>query len=315
MVRGQIGLSVLLLLGWVQTAAADEARTVAGAHYARGLELAKGGAYEGALQEFDAAYTISPQFSVLYNIGQAQVALDHPTKAIEALGKYLSEGKERIPEARRQKVQAQMASLGSRLAALSITTDCPGAFISVDGRDVGATPLADPVRVDAGTHTIAVKMDGIPVLFRIADSASGGAQTLQLDVPAPSSKEASAAAREAVAKAMAAADAASRAAAEAQVASRVAAAALERESARRRPHLLLPSCESRRGAGGARSCRGVGTQSRQRPAADSGSTGSLMRIRFQKWDVTSWRRAGGAISPANDSDGRAARWTKRRRGS
>ena len=231
MVRGQIGLSVLLLLGWVQSAAADEARTVAGAHYARGLELAKSGAYEGALQEFDAAYTISPQFSVLYNIGQALVALDHPTKAIEALGKYLSEGKEQVPEARRQKVQAQLASLSARLAALSITTDRPGASISIDGRDVGATPLKDPVRVDAGTHTIAVKMDGVPVLFRIAILRAAERQTLQLDVPAPSSKAASAAARDAVAKAMAAAAAASRAAAEAQVASRVAAAALEREKA------------------------------------------------------------------------------------
>jgi PEGA domain len=230
-VRGQIGLFVLLSLGGAQTAAADDARAVAGAHYARGLDLAKGGAYEGALQEFNAAYTISPQFAVLYNIGQAQVGLDHPTKAIEALRKYLSEGKERVPETRRQKVQAQMASLSARLAALSITTDRAGASISVDGREVGATPLAEPVRVDAGTHTIAVKLDGIPVLFRIAILRAAERQTLQLDVPVPSSKEASAAAREAVAKAMAAAAAASSAAAEAQVASRAAAAALERERA------------------------------------------------------------------------------------
>lgn len=228
---GQIGLSVLLLLGGVQTAVADEARDMAGAHYAHGFELAKSGAYEGALQEFNAAYTISPQFAVLYNIGQAQVALDHPTQAIEVLGKYLSEGKERIPEARRQKVQAQMASLSSRLAALSIKTDRSGAYISIDGREVGVTPLADPVRVDPGTHTISVKMDGIPVLFRVAILRAAERQTLQLEVPAPSSKAATAAAREAVAKAMAAAAAASRAAAEADAASRVAAAALERERA------------------------------------------------------------------------------------
>ena len=218
------------MLGAGQTAAADKARAEAGAHYAHGLELAKSGAYEGALQEFNAAYTISPQFAVLYNIGQAQVALEHPTQAIEALGKYLSEGKERIPEARRQKVQAQMASLSSRLAALSITTDRSGVYISIDGRDVGVTPLADPVRVDAGTHTISVKMDGIPVLFRVAILRAAERQTLQLEVPAPSSKAATAAAREAVAKAMAAAAAASRAAGEAAVASRVAAAALEREA-------------------------------------------------------------------------------------
>lgn len=229
MSRQQFGLSALLLLGWVQTAAADESRAVAGAHYLRGLELATSGSYEGALQEFNAAYTISPQFPVLYNVGQAQMALGHPTQAIEALGRYLSEGKDRIPQARRQQVQAQMASLKARLATLSINTDRPGAHISVDGRDVGASPLAEPVRVDAGTHTISVKTDGIPVLIRVAVLREAERQTLDLDVPAPSSKAAAAAARQAVANAMAAAAAASRAAGEAEIASRAAAAALERE--------------------------------------------------------------------------------------
>ena len=222
-------MSVLLLLGTVQTAAADDARTTAGAHYARGVDLAKDGKYEGALQEFNAAYVISPQFSVLYNIGQAQMALGHPTQAIEVLGKYLSEGRDRIPEARQHKVQAQMASLSSQLATLSMTTDRPGARISVDGHDVGATPLAEPVRVDAGTHTISVKVDGVPVLVRIVILREAERETLAFDLPAPSSKAAAAAAREAVAKAMAAAAAASRAATEAEVASRVAAKALERE--------------------------------------------------------------------------------------
>ncbi len=225
----QIVLSVLLALGGVQTVAADEARDAAGAHYARGLELANDGSYEAALQEFNAAYAISPQFSVLYNIAQAQIALEHPTQAIELFARYLSEGKDRIPEARRQRVQALMASLRARLATLSITADRPSAHITVDGRDVGATPLAEPVRVDAGTHTILAKVEGIPVLFRIVVLREGERKTLDFELPAPSSKAAAAAAREAVAKAMAAADAAARAAAEAEVASRVATAAAERE--------------------------------------------------------------------------------------
>ena len=210
-------------------AAADEARDAAGAHYAQGIELAANGNYEAALQEFSAAYAISPQFSVLYNIAQAQTALDHPTEAIALFARYLSEGKDRIPEARRQRVEALMASLGSRLARLSITTDRPSARISVDGREVGVTPLAEPLRVDAGTHTVLAKVEGIPVLIRIVVLREAEQQTLDLELPAPSSKAAAAAAREAVAKAIAAADAAARAAGEAEVASRVATAAAERE--------------------------------------------------------------------------------------
>jgi hypothetical protein len=225
----QIALSVLFALGLTRFAAADETRDAAGAHYAHGIQLAADGNYEAALQEFSAAYAISPQFSVLYNIAQAQIALDHPTQAIELFAKYLSEGQDRIPDARRQRVQALMASLGARLAELSITTDRPSARISVDGRDVGATPLAEPLRVDAGTHTILAKVEGIPVLIRIVVLREAEHQRLDLELPAPSSKAAAAAAREAVAKAMAAAEAAARAAGEAEVASRVATAAADRE--------------------------------------------------------------------------------------
>jgi tetratricopeptide (TPR) repeat protein len=225
----QIALSILFVLGLVRFAAADEARDAAGAHYARGLELAKNGNYEAALQEFNAAYAISPQFSVLYNIGQAQIALDHPSQAIELFARYLSEGKGRIPEPRRQRVETLISSLSSRLATLSITADRPNAQINVDGGDVGATPLAEPLRLDAGTHTVLAKVEGIPVLIRIVVLREAEHQTLDLELPAPSSKAAAAAAREAVAKAMAAAAAAARAADEAQVASRVATAAAERE--------------------------------------------------------------------------------------
>jgi hypothetical protein len=217
------------VLGAAHSVAADESRDAAGAHYTRGIDLARSASYEAALQEFNAAYSISPQFSVLYNIGQAQMALDHPTQAIETFSRYLSDGAERIPEARRQKVRELIASLESRLAAISITTDRAGARISVDGREAGATPLAGPLHVDAGTHEIAAKVEGIPVLVRIVVLRQAEHQTLELDLPAPSSKAAAAAAREAVAKAIAAANAAASAAAEAEVASRVATSAAERE--------------------------------------------------------------------------------------
>ena len=225
----QIALSILLAVGLARFAAADEARDAARVHYARGIELANAGGYEAALQEFSAAYATSPQFSVLYNIGQAQMALDHPSQAIEVFARYLSEGKDLIAEARRQRVQALIAALTSRLAALSITTDRPSAHISIDGRDIGATPLTEPVRIDPGTHTVLATVEGIPVLIRIVVLREAEHQALDLELPAPSSKAAAAAAREAVAKAMAAAHAAAMAAAEAEVASRVATAAAERE--------------------------------------------------------------------------------------
>lgn len=156
---------VLLTTVLAETSRADEdPRESAAAHYARGIELANQGLYEAALEQFNDAYAKSPHFAVLYNIGQAQITLGRPMEAIEALSNYLRDGAEKVPLSRREQVQAQIGLLESRLAELSITTGRSGISIRVDGRDVGRTPLYQPIRLAAGTHTInASSPDGAEV--------------------------------------------------------------------------------------------------------------------------------------------------------
>jgi len=223
--RRQIASVLLFVLGPVGPAAADETRDSARAHYARGLELAGQQGYEAALQEFNEAYAQSPQFAVLYNIGLAEVALDHTMEAIETFSQYLQEGQGSVPLARRQQVRGLIALLQARLAELSITTDRPNARVTIDGRELGPTPLAKPVRLGPGTHRIAVASEGAPTVIRIVTLTEAEHQTLELQLPAPSAKAAAEAARAAVAEAVAAAAAATRAAAVAEAAARVATAA------------------------------------------------------------------------------------------
>jgi tetratricopeptide (TPR) repeat protein len=157
-----------VVFGGVARAADDDPRVEAAAHYARGLELANQSQYEAALDEFDAAYATSPHFAVLYNIGQAQMALGRPVEAIAALTKYLHDGADQVPLSRREQVQAQVALLESKLAELSIATDQPGATIRVDDRDIGRTPLFQPLRLAAGTHTVTASMpDGAQVTRQV----------------------------------------------------------------------------------------------------------------------------------------------------
>ena len=186
------------------------------------------------LQEFSEAYAVSPQFTVLYNIGQAEAALGRPIEAIGTFSEYLHDGQERVPRARRAQVQALIALLDSRLAEVSITTDCPSARVSVDGREVGWTPLARPVRLAAGTHRVSVSSEGAPSLTRILTLAEAEHQVLELTLPAPSAAAAAEAARIAVAEANAAATAATRAASAAQAAAWVAMAAAQSPAERAR---------------------------------------------------------------------------------
>ena len=158
-------------------------RAQAGADYARGIELAEQGLFAAALEQFKSAYEKSPHFAVLYNIGQAQMALGRPIEAIEALTRYLRDGADQVPLSRREQVQAQVALLESRLAELSVTTDRPGALVTVDGREVGKTPLYQPIRLAAGTHTVSIMMDGITPIIKAIDLREGERRALAFVVP------------------------------------------------------------------------------------------------------------------------------------
>jgi tetratricopeptide (TPR) repeat protein len=108
-------LAALAALATTRVGRADDPREDARAHYARGLALVGQNGYEGALREFNEAYAISPEFAVLYNIGQAHVALGQAAEAIEVLSRYLRDGGNRVPPARRAQVQFQIAVLRSSL--------------------------------------------------------------------------------------------------------------------------------------------------------------------------------------------------------
>lgn len=177
----------VLVLGTERTARAqDDPRAAARSHYERGLGLVESGAYQAALAEFERAYEKSPHFAVLYNIGLCHVALGRRPEAVAALRTYLEQGGTQIPEDRRRSVEAQIADLEARFAEISVTTDRPGTVISVDGREVGRTPLAKPIRLPAGAHEISAVAQGMPKATRNIDVGEAERRTIDFTfAPAP----------------------------------------------------------------------------------------------------------------------------------
>lgn len=173
-----------LLLASLPAHADEEPWRAARAHYEHGVELANKGEYRAALDEFNAAYAASPHFAVLYNIGQAEVALGRPRRAIDALSKYLRDGKDDVPPPRRQQVQAQIAQLESVFASLTIATDPPGAPLTLDGLEIGRSPTAAPRRLAAGSHVVTASRPDGPVVTRVVNLAEGEQVNLTLTLPA-----------------------------------------------------------------------------------------------------------------------------------
>ncbi len=134
----------------------------------RGLQLYRDGDYELALIEFSRAYEIVPDFRVLYNIAQVSMTLGRYAQARRSLEQYLKDGAETMDPARREAVERDLAMLSERTATLFISSNVKGADVVVDEDVIGRTPMASPILLDAGLHTVTLRKPGyLPASERI----------------------------------------------------------------------------------------------------------------------------------------------------
>jgi tetratricopeptide (TPR) repeat protein len=183
-IRSRLIVVVLLLsLGTAWAGADDSPVETARKSYALGVTLFEQGDYHGALKAFNDAYAASPHFAVLYNIGQAQIARDKPLEAAATLSRYLREGQALVPAERRRQVEAQIELIEALLGELEVLTEPTGALLSVDGRNIGRTPLAEPIRLAAGVHRIAAGLDGYGPVARSVVIGQGKRHEVLLLLP------------------------------------------------------------------------------------------------------------------------------------
>lgn len=183
---------VLVLAMAPRVAASEEADEKANAkeHFERGVAAFNARRYAEAREEFDTAYQLSPAYVVLYNVAQVNVALGNSVEAIDAFERYLAQGASSIPASRRAEVEREIAAQRERVSTLEVTVDIAGAQIRLDGRWVGTTPLAEPLRVNAGPHTLGVTLEGYESKFRelVIDGGSAVRLVIELGPRAPSEK-------------------------------------------------------------------------------------------------------------------------------
>ncbi len=79
--------------------------------YRAGLKLRKEGKHEESAAKFDEAYSLYPNYKILYSLGKSQSKLEQTDKALETYNRYLKEGGDEIKTERRQKVEAEIARL------------------------------------------------------------------------------------------------------------------------------------------------------------------------------------------------------------
>ena len=167
----------------------DQARAKAEAlvHFEKGVRLGESGSYREAAAEFERAYRLSPHYAVLYNLGQAYMALGQPVEAAEAVQRYLTEGATQVPAARRSEVQAALKQQRARIGSVVIEANVDGAVLLVDGVTVGRSPLPSPLHVARGEHQITAVLDGYRAKPRtLTVSGDGTRVAMVLERVAPS---------------------------------------------------------------------------------------------------------------------------------
>jgi hypothetical protein len=118
------------------------------------------GQYLDALDRFQRARELFPSAKLLFNIAQTLNELGRSLEALEHYERFVREATpEESPELWRT-AHERIFRLQGAIARVELQTNVPEVQVTIDGKPVGATPLAAPVRLLPGAHAIVLARPG-----------------------------------------------------------------------------------------------------------------------------------------------------------
>jgi hypothetical protein len=130
------------------------------AAYDAGKLLIGDGDYAGAAIKFKAAFDLSGDPRLLWNIAACEKNQRHYARAMTLVGEYLETGKELLTDADRREARALLDAIQSFTVKLTIVVNEPGADVLVDDERIGTSPLSSPVIVDLGQRRVTARKPG-----------------------------------------------------------------------------------------------------------------------------------------------------------
>ncbi|AUX29217.1 uncharacterized protein SOCE836_013050 [Sorangium cellulosum] len=121
-----------------------------------------------------AAWKLKKSYDVAANLGDVELMLGDAPSAAEHLAYALREFPAGGKPALRATLTKRFEEARSQVGTLVVRADVEGARVFVDGTLRGLTPLADPVFVEPGTHTISVEHEGYETQQMTAQLGAGG---------------------------------------------------------------------------------------------------------------------------------------------
>lgn len=119
-----------------------------------GVRLADRKDYDGARAAFLRVYNATKNPRVLFNVAVQEKDLQNYVAAMSYFERELEEGKGQLAPEEEAQLQGAIKGLEPFVMNVKIEVNEPGATVYVDKAEVGASPLAKPVRMTAASHTI-----------------------------------------------------------------------------------------------------------------------------------------------------------------
>jgi len=144
----------ILLLSFITVGQTAPASPEVDALLAKGVELREQQRDADALALFEKAYQLSKSGRALAQVAFAEQALGRWVAAEKHLSDALAGAPDAWITSRRDVLTTALASIRTHVGDLEISCELPGAQVKIDGQFVAQTPLAHPLRVQAGTSVV-----------------------------------------------------------------------------------------------------------------------------------------------------------------
>jgi hypothetical protein len=149
-------------------------------HWDAGVALAQRKNWDGARTSFKAAYDISKNPRVLFNIGVAEKELGRYAAALENFKRELAEGKGQLAADEEANVRTTIAGLEKFVAQLTINVSEKDAEVFIDNDKVENAKLPGPLTVQLGERRVRAVKPGFAEAVESIQLAGGGSGTVTL---------------------------------------------------------------------------------------------------------------------------------------
>lgn len=141
--------------------------------FAKGVKASQQQKWDQCRAAFLAAYGVKKHPQIAGNLALCELKLGMFRDAAEHIAFFLSTQKADTPKERRAAAEMVQREAGAKITTVRLDVDRSGAEVLVDGKSMGNAPLAVPIFLDQGGHTIEARLDGYTTARRSVDAAAG----------------------------------------------------------------------------------------------------------------------------------------------